>query len=678
MNERGLTRTAAVGLIVAGGAVIAAGFWVKSTGTGDPQALESEAQAARQRIEQSVEAQARILEPRAAQAASVAQLVAGLESGIDGTTFQDLFDSEDWWASIRKSSPYTALVSGDDVLASTGMEKLEVTNTPIVARARASRLASGLTVGTGRAYLLAAALVTRGKHREDRKPVVVLGELLDEAHLQRIAERTGDAVGMTDGKKLLDTAGPAERRHLLQSLVGREKQGLAALENGFVGTAVPLGQGLWMWAVSPSTAPPPSSSSKPMLLWGLGAAVVGIGLGVMGRRRPGSRARATERSGSRARRTLYVGSTRELQIEAESVASAPPAPSALDVRRMQTTVGPTPAPVIPRPAPQPPPHQPTALAATAVATATAPNDVLGRYTLLERIGEGGMAEIYIAASHGAEGFERRFVVKRLHQHLARRKEAVTQFIDEARLQAQLVHSNIVPVFDFGRAGEEYFLALEYIHGRDLEKLLQRHIQVYNQPLDLRVVAYVVHEVLEALAYAHTKRDQSGKPLEIVHRDVSPANILISYQGEVKLSDFGIVKAGNRVSQTEMGMVKGNASFMSPEQARGIKVDARSDLFSTAVVMFCCLTGQALYKGETTLNQLVRAAVGPATQQFQAIETLPPQSVHILSKALMLDPNLRYQTAGDFARELAPLIPGMKAEVARLMAELFPEGRRPTS
>jgi serine/threonine protein kinase len=185
-------------------------------------------------------------------------------------------------------------------------------------------------------------------------------------------------------------------------------------------------------------------------------------------------------------------------------------------------------------------------------------------------------------------------------------------------------------------------------------------------------------VLEALAYAHTKRDQSGKPLEIVHRDVSPANILISYQGEVKLSDFGIVKAGNRVSQTELGMVKGNASFMSPEQARGIKVDARSDLFSTAVVMFCCLTGQALYKGETTLNQLVRAAVGPATQQFQAIETLPPQSVHILSKALMLDPNLRYQTAAEFARELAPLIPGMKGELARLMAELFPEGRRATS
>jgi hypothetical protein len=671
MTERGPTRTAAVGLIVAGAAVIAAGFWVKSTGGGDQQALESEAQAARQRIEQSVEAQARVLEPRAAQAASVPQLVAGLESGIDGKTFQDLFETEDWWANVRKA-PYSALVAGDDVLASLGMDRLEVSYSPLVARARANKVASGLIAGAGRAYVLGAALVTRGKPGDDRKPVVVLGELLDEAHLQRIAERTGDAVGLTDGTKLFDTAGPPERRHLLQSLVGREKQAMVAMEGGFVGTAVPEGQGLWLWAVSPTSAPPASNSSKPMLLWGLGAAVVGIGVGVMGRRRPATRPRTSEQAAStRPRRTLYVGSTRDLHVEAESMASPP---AALEPRRGQT-MSPTPAPV---PVPRVSPQQPTALAATAVATATANEMTMGRYTLLERIGEGGMAEIYVAAAHGAEGFERRFVVKRLHAHLARRKEAVTQFIDEARLQAQLVHSNIVPVFDFGRAGDEYFLALEYIHGRDLEKLLQRHIQVFNQALDLRIVAYVVHEVLEALAYAHTKRDQSGKPLEIVHRDVSPANILISYQGEVKLSDFGIVKAGNRVSQTEMGMVKGNASFMSPEQARGTKVDARSDLFSTAVVMFCCLTGQALYKGETTLNQLVRAAVGPATQQFQAIETLPPQSVHILSKALMLDPNLRYQTAAEFARELAPLIPGMKGELARLMDQLFPEGRRPTS
>jgi tRNA A-37 threonylcarbamoyl transferase component Bud32 len=675
MSERGLTRAAAVGLIGAGGAVIAAGFWVKSgTAAADPAALTAEGQAARQRIEQSVEAQGRVLEPRAAQAASIPQVASALDSGADARTFQDLFETEDWWNGVRKSGPYSALISGDEVLASIGIEKLDLVNAPLIARARESKLASGVVRGGGRAYLLAAALVTRSKQSANRRPVVVVGDFLDEAHLSKIADRTGDAVGLSDGQKLFDTAGPAERRRALQTVVGRETRGPLVTENGFLASPVSLGAGLWMWAVSAAPAPVASSGSKPMMLWGLGAAVIGIGMGVLGRRRP-QRARPPEGASalhSRSRRTLYAGATRDLLIEAgEPVAPLPTA------ELPRTPPAPVPAPQIPVVVPVPTLHGAgpghPALAATAAA-ATA-NDMMGRYTLLDRIGEGGMAEIYIAASHGAEGFERRFVVKRLHQHLARRKEAVSQFIDEARLQAQLVHSNIVPVFDFGRVGEEYFLALEYIHGRDLEKLLQRHIQVFNRPLDMRVVAYLIHEVLEALAYAHSKRDQTGRPLEIVHRDISPANVLISYQGEVKLTDFGIVKAGQRVSQTEMGMVKGNASFMSPEQARGSKVDARSDLFSTGVVMFCCLTGQALYKGETTLNQLVRAAVGPATAQFQQIETLPPQSVHVLSRALMLDPAHRYQSAADFARELAPLIPGMKGEVARLMEQLFPEQRR---
>jgi tRNA A-37 threonylcarbamoyl transferase component Bud32 len=512
--------------------------------------------------------------------------------------------------------------------------------------------------------------VTHVQKSAGRKPVVVIGELLDEAHLQKIVERTGDAVGLSDGQKLYDTGGPSERRRLFQPLVGREGQGAIVLEEGALAVPVPLGPGLWLWSISSAPARAAASTQKPLLLWVLGAAALGIGIGVLGRRRPPVRTRNDHpvpgSALNRSNRTLYVGTARDTQGDIRA-ASAPQTGPSPPIQPLHT-------PPLPGPTPMPNTQRmggtQQALAATAVAPTS--NETMGRYTLLDRIGEGGMAEIYIAAAHGAEGFERRFVVKRLHSHLARRKEAVSQFIDEARLQAQLVHSNIVPVFDFGRAGEEYFLALEYIHGRDLEKLLQRHIQVFNQPLDLHVVAYVIHEVLEALAYSHSKRDQTGRPLEIVHRDISPANILISYQGEVKLTDFGIVKAGQRVSQTEMGMVKGNASFMSPEQARGTKVDARSDLFSTGVVMFCCLTGQALYKGETTLNQLVRAAVGPATSQFQQIETLPAELVPVLSKALMLEPSQRYQSAAEFARELAPLVPGMKIELARLMEQLFPD------
>ena len=152
---------------------------------------------------------------------------------------------------------------------------------------------------------------------------------------------------------------------------------------------------------------------------------------------------------------------------------------------------------------------------------------LGRYRLLERIGEGGMAEIFIAAAHGAEGFVRNFVVKRMHPHLARSRDAVNQFIDEGRLQSALVHSNIVPVFDFGRAGEEYFLALEYIHGRDLERLVRRHVEKFGRSLPVQVAFYILHEVLDALGYAHARTDQAGKSLGIVHRDVSPGNILVS-------------------------------------------------------------------------------------------------------------------------------------------------------
>ena len=138
-----------------------------------------------------------------------------------------------------------------------------------------------------------------------------------------------------------------------------------------------------------------------------------------------------------------------------------------------------------------------------------PGVTLGRYRLLERIGEGGMAEIFIAAAHGAEGFVRHFVVKRMHPHLARSRDAVNQFIDEGRLQSGLVHSNIVPVFDFGRVGEEYFLALEYIHGRDLERLVRRHVEMFGRSLSVPVAFYIMHEVLEALAYAHA-RDRRGR------------------------------------------------------------------------------------------------------------------------------------------------------------------------
>jgi len=299
---------------------------------------------------------------------------------------------------------------------------------------------------------------------------------------------------------------------------------------------------------------------------------------------------------------------------------------------------------------------------------------MGRYELIERIGEGGMAEIFFAAARGEKNFVRYFVVKRMHPHLARHREAVDQFTDEARLQATLVHSNIVPVFDFGMEQGEYFLALEYIHGRDVGQVLDRHLERFGGPLEMGAAFYVMHDVLEALAFAHSQTEKDGTPLEIIHRDVSPGNVLVSYRGEVKLTDFGIAKADRRISRTEAGTVKGNASFMSPEQARGETVDQRSDIFSAGMVLYYCLTAQLLYRGETTVNRLLRAAVGPATSQFSLIEQLPLPAAKALHRALALDPNDRYQNAAEFARDLAPHMVG-RPEMMALMDALFPASLR---
>ena len=238
-----------------------------------------------------------------------------------------------------------------------------------------------------------------------------------------------------------------------------------------------------------------------------------------------------------------------------------------------------------------------------------------------------------------------------------------------------MHSNIVPVFDFGRAGEEYFLALEYIHGRDLERLVRRHVEKFGRSLPVQVAFYILHEVLDALAYAHARTDQAGKSLGIVHRDVSPGNILVSVSGEVKLSDFGIAKAEGRMSRTEVGLIKGNVSFMSPEQARGDPVDSRSDLFSAAVVLYYCLTAQFLYRDETMFNRLVRAAIGPDSAEFKQLGELPPIAGDVLRKALALDADKRHQSAREFARDLAGHFTAGRSELADLMSTLFPELKR---
>ena len=294
----------------------------------------------------------------------------------------------------------------------------------------------------------------------------------------------------------------------------------------------------------------------------------------------------------------------------------------------------------------------------------------GRYHLLRRIDGGGMADIYAASLHGAEGFRRLFVIKRLRSEMARNRTAVEQFIDEAKLGSSLVHPNIVPVFDFGKLGDEYFMAQEYILGRDIARLLQRHLDRIGRPLDERLMLYVAHEVLEALAYAHAETDAKGTPLGLVHRDVSPGNIMVTARGEVKLFDFGIVKAIGRIAKSEEGVVKGNISFMSPEQARSEPVDGRSDLFSMGLVIYYGLTNERLYRDDDgSFEQLRRAGIGPTAAQLAKIDHLTLAGP-ILRRALAVDPARRYQSAVEFAAALAPHTPGAKAGAAALMQQLF--------
>ncbi len=289
-----------------------------------------------------------------------------------------------------------------------------------------------------------------------------------------------------------------------------------------------------------------------------------------------------------------------------------------------------------------------------------PTASFGRYRLLDLLGEGGMAQVFTAVTFGAEGFRRAFVVKRLRAELSRDPAVVAQFIDEANLGSTLVHSNIIPVFDFGKVSDEYFLAQEYILGRDLGRLTKRALERHQRALQPPLVLYVASETLQALEYAHGKLGEGGRPVGLVHRDVSPSNILVSARGEVKLFDFGIVKAEGRVTKTQHGVVKGNVSFMSPEQARGLAVDGRADLFSLGLVMFYCLTGEILYRGETTYELLVKAATGPGPEELARIAALPAPCAAIVGKALEIDPARRYQNAAEFAAAIGAPCDGWRS------------------
>ncbi len=274
----------------------------------------------------------------------------------------------------------------------------------------------------------------------------------------------------------------------------------------------------------------------------------------------------------------------------------------------------------------------------------------GKYLLLDRVNVGGMAEVFKAKAFGVEGFERLVAVKRILPSIAEDAEFIEMLIDEAKIAVQLTHANIAQIFDLGRVAESYFIALEYIHGKDLRTIFDR-ARKRGEPLPVPMACFNIMKVCEGLAYAHDKKDAAGRDLHLVHRDVSPQNVLISYDGEVKLIDFGIAKAAGKASKTQAGILKGKFGYMSPEQVRGLPLDRRSDVFAVGIVLYELLTGERLFVGETdfsTLEKVRNVEIMPPSTYNRRI---PDELEQIVLKALSKDVDDRYQTAMDLHDDL---------------------------
>ncbi len=274
----------------------------------------------------------------------------------------------------------------------------------------------------------------------------------------------------------------------------------------------------------------------------------------------------------------------------------------------------------------------------------------GKYYLLERINVGGMAEVFKAKTFGVEGFERLLAVKRILPNIAEDEEFITMFIDEAKIAVQLQHANIAQIFDLGKVDDSFFIALEYVNGRDLRSIFDR-MRSKGESLPIALACHVMMQVCEGLDYAHNKRDGQGRELHLVHRDISPQNVLIGYEGEVKLIDFGIAKAAGKASTTQAGILKGKFGYMSPEQVRGLPIDKRSDIFAVGIVLYELLTGERLFVGETDFSTLEKVRNVEIVPPSSYNKKIPQELERLMLKALARDPEDRYQNAIDLHDDL---------------------------
>ncbi len=274
----------------------------------------------------------------------------------------------------------------------------------------------------------------------------------------------------------------------------------------------------------------------------------------------------------------------------------------------------------------------------------------GKYLLLDRVNIGGMAEVWRGKTFGAGGFERVVAIKRILPNIAEDEEFISMFIDEAKITVQLNHANIAQVYELAQISNSYFIAMEYISGKDMRAVFDR-CRKKGEPAPIPLTCYAIAKCCEGLDYAHRQKDRQGRDMTIVHRDVSPQNALISYDGEVKVIDFGIAKAAGKATKTQAGILKGKFGYMSPEQIRGLPLDRRSDVFAIGVCLYEMLTGERLFIGDSDFSVL---------EKVRKVEVLPPTTYNrkipealerIVMKALAKDVDDRYQYASELGDDL---------------------------
>lgn len=301
---------------------------------------------------------------------------------------------------------------------------------------------------------------------------------------------------------------------------------------------------------------------------------------------------------------------------------------------------------------------------------------IGKYRVLAKLGQGGMARVLLTMSHGPHGFNKLLVVKELREELAHDPDFLAMFLDEARIAARLNHPNIVQTYEVGNDGDRYFIAMEYLEGQPLNAVFRR---IGRQNISLEIHLRMIADVLAGLEHAHKLTDFDGTPFHVVHRDVSPQNVFVTYDGQVKLVDFGIAKAAGASSRTQEGMLKGKISYIAPEQARCEPVDARADLFTVGVMLWEGLAGRRMITREDEMSVLARRMAGQDPRVRDVAPNLPDELAALCDKAMAPKREDRFQSAREFQEVIERYLAGSDfrvgpKDIAALVSNAFQDER----